>query len=60
MILVRDVFQAKYGQGSELVALLKESRQQWPGVPARLWRTVRHEPGRGNRHGPEHGDHRPR
>ncbi|MGH2522680.1 MAG: hypothetical protein ACRDH2_09290 [Anaerolineales bacterium] len=29
MILVRDVFQAKYGKGGELVALLKETRQ-WP------------------------------
>jgi len=30
MILVRDVFQAKYGQGGDLVALLREARQQWP------------------------------
>ncbi len=30
MILVRDVFQAKYGKGGELVALFKEIRQQWP------------------------------
>ena len=30
MILVRDVFQAKYGKGGELVALFKELRQQWP------------------------------
>jgi hypothetical protein len=30
MILVRDVFQAKYGKGGELVALFKEVRQQWP------------------------------
>jgi hypothetical protein len=29
MILVRDVFQAKYGKGEDLVALLKEVRQQW-------------------------------
>ena len=28
MILVRDVFQAKYGKGGELVALFKELRQQ--------------------------------
>lgn len=28
MILVRDVFQAKYGRGGELVALFKEIRQQ--------------------------------
>lgn len=26
MILVRDVFQARYGKGGELVALLKEAR----------------------------------
>jgi hypothetical protein len=30
MILVRDTFQAKYGQGGALVALFKEVRQQWP------------------------------
>lgn len=30
MILVRDVFQAKYGKGGELVALFKEVHQQWP------------------------------
>jgi len=29
MILVRDVFQAKYGQGNALVALLQEAAQQW-------------------------------
>ena len=29
MIIVRDVFQAKYGAGGELVALLKESNQSW-------------------------------
>jgi hypothetical protein len=29
MILVRDVFQAKYGKGDELVALFKEARQKW-------------------------------
>ncbi len=28
MIRVRDVFQAKYGKGDELVALFKESREQ--------------------------------
>jgi len=27
MILVRDVFQAKYGRGGELVALFKEARE---------------------------------
>jgi hypothetical protein len=31
MILVRDVFQAKYGKGGELVALFKEVSQKWPG-----------------------------
>ena len=30
MILVRDVFQAKYGKGDELVALFKEAREHWP------------------------------
>ncbi|MDP2950500.1 MAG: hypothetical protein Q8P22_13325 [Chloroflexota bacterium] len=30
MILVRDIFQAKYGKGGELVALFKEARQKWP------------------------------
>lgn len=29
MILVRDVLQAKYGKGGELVALFKETRK-WP------------------------------
>lgn len=31
MILVRGVFQAKYGRGSELVALLKEGQELWGG-----------------------------
>src|SRR6266511_3184149 len=30
MILVRDVFQAKYGKSGELVALFKEAHQKWP------------------------------
>lgn len=30
MILVRGVFQAKYGKGDDLVALFKEARQKWP------------------------------
>ncbi len=30
MILVRDVFQAKYGKGGELVALFKEAGKMWP------------------------------
>ena len=30
MIIVRDVFQAKYGKGGELVALFKQARQEWP------------------------------
>ncbi len=33
MILVRNVFQARYGRGDELVALFKEARQQRPGQP---------------------------
>lgn len=32
MILVRDVFQAKYGKSGELVALFKEAQQKWPGA----------------------------
>ena len=34
MILMRDVFQAKYGKGGELVALFKEAREKWPAVYA--------------------------
>jgi hypothetical protein len=30
MIVVRDVFQAKYGKGDELVALFKEAKAEWP------------------------------
>ena len=30
MILVRDVFQAKYGKAGDLVALFKEGQKQWP------------------------------
>jgi hypothetical protein len=30
MIIVRDVFQAKYGKGDELVALFKEAEAEWP------------------------------
>ena len=30
MILVRDVFQAKYGKGGDLVALFKEAKESWP------------------------------
>ncbi|MBM2810877.1 MAG: hypothetical protein HW416_1636 [Chloroflexi bacterium] len=29
MILVRDVFQAKYGKGNDLVSLFKEAEKQW-------------------------------
>ena len=29
MIIIRDVFQAKYGKGSDLVALLKEAKEKW-------------------------------
>lgn len=32
MILVRDIFQAKYGQGGNLVALFKEVKEKWPGI----------------------------
>jgi hypothetical protein len=31
MILVRDVFQAKYGKGDQLATLIQEARDQWPG-----------------------------
>ena len=30
MMLVRGVFQAKYGKGGDLVALFKEASQKWP------------------------------
>jgi hypothetical protein len=30
MIVVRDVFQAKYGKGGDVVALFKEARERWP------------------------------
>jgi hypothetical protein len=30
MIVVRDVFQAKYGKGGDLVALFKEAKESWP------------------------------
>lgn len=29
MLVVRDVFQAKYGKGDELAALFKEARKEW-------------------------------
>ena len=29
MIIVRDVFQAKYGKGNDLVALFKEAKEKW-------------------------------
>lgn len=31
MIVVRGVFQAKYGRGDELVQLFKEAHAMWPG-----------------------------
>jgi hypothetical protein len=34
MILVRDVFQAKYGKSNEFVDLLKEGRQKFPNTYA--------------------------
>ncbi len=30
MIVVRDVFQAKYGKADELVAIFMEARKDWP------------------------------
>ena len=35
MILVRDVFQAKYGKAGALVALFEEAREKWPAGYAR-------------------------
>lgn len=35
MLLVRDVFQAKYGRGDELVALFKELSGHWEGSEGR-------------------------
>ena len=32
MIMVRGVFQAKYGKGDELVRLFRESRAMWPDL----------------------------
>lgn len=31
MMIVRDVFQARFGKGDDLVALLKEARETWLG-----------------------------
>ena len=37
MIVVREVFQAKYGQGDSMVALFKEAQGKWLSeVPSRL------------------------
>lgn len=36
MILVRDVFQAKYGRGDELVALFKELKELMPQYNIRI------------------------
>jgi hypothetical protein len=30
MIVVRDVFHAKYGRGGDLVAIFKEAQEKWP------------------------------
>ena len=32
MLLVRNVFQAKYGMGDELVTLIREGEHMWEGV----------------------------
>ena len=40
MILVRNVFQAKYGRGGELVALFKEANQKWPALANRQYRIL--------------------
>jgi len=34
MIVIRDVFQAQYGKGGDLVNLLKHAQNQWRGVYA--------------------------
>ncbi len=34
MIIIRDVFQAQYGKGGDLVNLLKHAQNQWSGVYA--------------------------
>lgn len=34
-IIVRNVFQAKYGRGGELVAHLKELQEKWPDYPGK-------------------------
>ena len=36
MILVRDIFQAKYGQGDELVSLFKEAQRLWSPYAGRI------------------------
>ncbi len=45
MLLVRQVFQAKYGRGDELVALFKETRERFQAsgtaeADARSWRLL--------------------
>jgi hypothetical protein len=37
MIQVRDIFQAKYGKGDELVALLKETQRTFPNYKVRIF-----------------------
>jgi hypothetical protein len=32
MILVRDIFQARYGKGGDVVALFKKAHERWPGA----------------------------
>lgn len=36
MMLVRDIFQAKYGQAGDLVALFKEARDEWAPYAGRI------------------------
>ncbi len=37
MILIREVFQVKYGQGDSMVALFKEAQEKWLSeMPSRL------------------------
>jgi hypothetical protein len=41
MILVRDVFQAKFGRGDELVAMFREMRDQAPADAPTAFREAR-------------------
>ncbi len=40
MLVIRDVFQAKYGRGDELVALFKEGRDKFSDLSDHLWHVM--------------------